>query len=527
MSQPADHPETSAEFLAAEASTTIADETPSPLPPPDAPAPVIRGAVWTIAGFGLMQILRFLVNLVLTRVVEKYVFGVMTTVSLCKQGLHMFSDLGVKQCVVNSHRGDEERFLNTAWTVQVIRGGFLFLIACAIAWPYGWFYQRPEMYWLIPIVGLTAVCEGCAATAALTMSRRLQRGVLVIREICAYIGATTILISWLLMIRWNRQPGDQPGSHQMFAFAVSDVATAFFEMALSYTLIRGVRNHFAWERQAAKELIHFGGWVFVSTALTYLANNLDRLFVGKIGQEVLADYNIAAQLARLPTLLIAALGHQFLFPLYSKLQRDGIPLSQSFSRMHFAVTGFAALFISGVLAAGPSFIWLVYPEEYRVAGDYIRWLGIAAWFTILQTSSEVAVLSQGRTRQLAAGHAVKLTLLLPLLLIGYHFFDIFGVIAGYTIAEAARYVVLSSALAMRGLPVFRLDLLLTLMITFTAGIAIVAGPHCEGGGDRFARFGFRCAAEVAIVVSMWAIAIVWWWRRHGPATLAVVQGNKS
>jgi O-antigen/teichoic acid export membrane protein len=525
MNDSSQRPPSSAELIAAEATTMIADESPATLPPQDSDTPVIHGAIWTIAGFGVMNVLRFACKLVTTRLVERYVFGVMTTIDLCIQGLHMFSDLGVRQCVVNSPRGDEKSFLNTAWTVQVIRGFVLLTIALAIAWPVGWFYGQVEMYWLIPFVGLTAVCDGFTSTGMLTMSRRLQRGAIVVREIGAFSAGMSVAISWLLILRWNGWTGEHFGPQQMLAVGTGTVVFSFLEMALSYTLIRGLRNYFTWDRTAANELMHYGGWIFVSTALTFFANNLDRLYVGKISQETLADYNIAANLARLPTQLIVQLGMQFLFPLYGRLARSGIPMTMSFPKLHSAMTGFAAYLIAGVIVAGPTFVWLALSEDYRFAGDYVRWLGVAAWFTILQTSSEAALLAQGRTRQLAIGQAAKLALLLPLLVLGHHFFGIFGVIAGYTLAEAARYVVLSAALAKQGLPVLRLDLLLTILIALSAVLAIVLGPYLEIAGGRFARFGSRCVGEAAIVTAFWALVLAVWWPRYGRRTLAVVQGN--
>jgi O-antigen/teichoic acid export membrane protein len=542
MNDSPSRPPDSVEFIAAEATTIIADESPAPLPPQNAGTPVIGSAVWTITGFGVMQVLRFGCNLVLTRLVEKYVFGVMTTVNLCIQGLHMFSDLGVRQCVVNSRRGDEDRFLNTAWSVQVVRGLTLFLVALIIAWPLGWFYGQAAMYWLIPFLGLTAVCDGFMSTAALTMSRTLRLGPLVIREIGSYVIGMSLTVACLLLLRWQGYGGENAGDYQMIAFAAGIVTVFFVEMAFSHTLIRGVRNSFAWDPSAGKELMHFGGWIFVSTVFTFFANNLDRLYVGKISQEGLADYNIAAQVARAPTLLIARLGQQFLFPLYGRLSRSDIPLIDSFPQLHSAMTGFAAFLIAVAVAAGPTFVWLMFPAEYHYAGDYVRWLSIAAWFTILQSSSEAALLAQGRTRQLAVGQAAKLALLLPLLVLGHHYFGVIGInagytaaeaerlamigiIAGYTLSEAARYVVLSAALAKQGLPVLRLDLVLTILIALSAMVAMLLGPYLEWTGGRFARFGVRCVGEAAIIGAFWTAVLVVWWPRHGRQTLAMVQGN--
>src|SRR5262245_15906691 len=105
-------------------------------------AAAVGSAVWTIVGFGTMQVLRFGFNLVLTRLIAPEVFGVMAIVNLCVQALHMFSDLGIRQCVVHHARGDDADFLNTAWTLQILRGLLLWALAAAVALPAAAFYSE-------------------------------------------------------------------------------------------------------------------------------------------------------------------------------------------------------------------------------------------------------------------------------------------------------------------------------------------------------------------------------------------------
>jgi len=519
------HPD-SASDLAVEDSVVAGDEPALPLPPPDAPRPaVVRGAVWTVGGFVTLQVLRFGFNLILTRLVAPEVFGVMNLVSLLLVGLHMFSDLGIRQCVVNSERGDDPRFLNTAWTLQVIRGFGLWAVSIGLALPLARLYETPEMVWLIPLVGVVCALEGLTATAAFTLSRHLERGKLVVREVAAYVVSMGVAVAWLLALR---RAGNATADRQMFAFATCNVLSAVIEFGASYLLIRGARNWFAWDRAAARYILSLGGWIAVSAGCSFLAANLDRLYVGKLDKAVLANYNLAAQLAAVPVLLLNALGHQLLFPLYSRLTRDGVSLVESFRLLHTATTGFTGWLTAGAFAVCPTLVHLVYPEAYRDAADYVRWLGVAAWFTVLQTSSEVVLLAQGRFRRVAAGQFVKLGLLVPFLLGGYHFGGFFGVIGGYIAAEAVRYVVLSSALAQEGLPVFRLDLALTVLLSATAIVTILLGPWFQGSGDRrFARFGMRFLGESLVLTALWAGLLAAWWPRHGAALRALVQLRRA
>ena len=47
--------------------------------------------------------------------------------------LGLLSDMGLRQNIIQSHRGDDPAFLNTAWTVQIIRGFVLFALTLLLA----------------------------------------------------------------------------------------------------------------------------------------------------------------------------------------------------------------------------------------------------------------------------------------------------------------------------------------------------------------------------------------------------------
>ena len=64
---------------------------------------------WTVAGFGLSQALRFGTSLLMTRLLVPEMFGVMAIANMIMIGLAMFSDIGLRQNVVQSKRGAEVR----------------------------------------------------------------------------------------------------------------------------------------------------------------------------------------------------------------------------------------------------------------------------------------------------------------------------------------------------------------------------------------------------------------------------------
>ena len=111
------------------------------------------GAVWTVLGMGGGSIVRLLSSLILTRLLMEEHFGLIALVNTFIMGLHLLSDVGVGQVIVQDKREDPD-FVNTVWTINVIRGVVLYLIATACAGPYAAFYEQPI---LAPLVRVTAI----------------------------------------------------------------------------------------------------------------------------------------------------------------------------------------------------------------------------------------------------------------------------------------------------------------------------------------------------------------------------------
>src|SRR5690606_17029308 len=91
---------------------------------------VVRSSAWTLAGHALGHGMSLVSNLALAALLFPEAFGVMALVRLVLRGLKMFSDVGIGPSIIQHRRGEDPAFLNTAWTIQIVRGVLLFLATC-------------------------------------------------------------------------------------------------------------------------------------------------------------------------------------------------------------------------------------------------------------------------------------------------------------------------------------------------------------------------------------------------------------
>jgi len=144
--------------------------------------------------------MRLASNLILTRLLFPEAFGLITLISLVTVGLSLFSDVGISPSIAQSKRGDDRAYLDTAWSIRVMRGFGLWLLASALAWPVAWFYDVPELAIYLPIAALSLLITGFNSTRIETAPRHLLMGRLTLLNLTSLligIAAMVPLALWL------------------------------------------------------------------------------------------------------------------------------------------------------------------------------------------------------------------------------------------------------------------------------------------------------------------------------------------
>lgn len=352
-------------------------------------ARALRGTLVTFLGFGSQQFLRLLSNLILTRLLFPEAFGLMALVTIVLTGLQMLSDTGFQTAIVQSRRGDEPSFLNTAWTMQIARGIFLGIVAGALSVPLARFYEEPQLALLLPVAGLNAVILGATSTKLWVANRHLLLGRITMIELsCQIFGIVlTIGLAWVYKSVW--------------ALLVGMLFSSVLKVIFSHAFLPGQSNKVQWNKNDFRELFHFGKYLFLSSAAGFVINNADRAILGKfLSMAGLGIYNIGYFPASVPLMLSRQLGTRILLPLYTKAP----PSESSENRRKLRK---ARLLLAGGLIGlglflgliGEIFVSLLYDGEYTLAGPVMVLLSISCLPTISIGSYDMLLLAQGSSKQ--------------------------------------------------------------------------------------------------------------------------------
>lgn len=363
----------------------------------------IRGSAWTVLGYGGGQALRLASNIILTRLLFPEAFGLMALVAVFMQGLTMFSDVGIGPSIIRTKRGEDTDFLNSAWTVQIMRGAILWLGCCAFAWPIAQLYDEPLVLALLPVVGLTAVINGFRTTAFYTSNRKLDLGRLTSIQFVGQAVGVVAMIAWALI---------EP---TVWALAGGGLVGSAATLWLGFRLMPAHRHTLRWEPEAIKELFGFGKWIFISTALTFLATQADRMVMPLVfDTTMLAFYALAIALVVMPLRIVNMLAKRVMFPAYSRVFRDGDTAALSRTTRKFSTTLAPAYCLPlGMLFFGQALIDLLYDPRYATAGDLLTILAIGGYIDMMRASQSGVLLAAGNSKGAMVVNAVRLGIGLP------------------------------------------------------------------------------------------------------------------
>lgn len=390
-----------------------------------------RTTAYTILNFGSSQLIRLLSNLVLTRLLYPEAFGVMALASLLLTALSQFSDVGIKTSIIRSDRGEDQVFLDTAWSLKVVRGMILFAAAWGLSYPMALIYDQPIYTQIIPMMAIILIVEGLLPTSVDLAYRNMEMGRLTALEIAANlinVGAM-ITCSWITGSVWGLVYGTVVGAVGKFVI---------FKIFLP-----GHGNKFLFERAAVREFLSFGIWIFPSTIATFIAMQSDKFLIGTyVSMEMLGIYNIGFFLASFPLMLAQNLGGRVM----TSFMRNTPPgeSADNFRRMRkliFTIYGGLACSIIVLVLIGDWLVEFLYDDRYLEAGVMLVTLTSMHILQMHQIPYQHSVLGLGTSRQYFTVIATKAVATITCIWLGLEYYGMLGGILGQGVAFVITYPV--------------------------------------------------------------------------------------
>lgn len=419
--------------------------------------PQARGAAITVFGLGTTQVLRLASNLALTRILSPEIFGIGALLNMLVIGLYLMSHVGADLAVIQDKHGDDPSFLNTAWTIEVLRGVALTVIGGLIAYPFSLFYEEPMLLSLAPVASAALLIQGLASTSLYSATRHLRLFRMIMLDLLAQVvgfASTLALALWL---------------ESAWALAVGPLGYRLARTIFSHLFIPGYRAKLEWNADAARSIYNMGRWVMISTAITFFATRIDIALIAKLlPLERVGVYAVAGQLATLPIMVSDQLSNQVLLPTLAAAYRAGhAQMVERFQKTVRLVLPVLLIGVLGTALIAPYFFRFLYDGRYHDAGWMTQLMMIGVWFAILSEAHGRVLQAIGDVSTIAFANATKLIVATLGAFLGHEFGGTSGFILGCGAGAVAGYAVVSYALLRHQVSGFRKVLVYT-----TAGLVI-------------------------------------------------------
>jgi O-antigen/teichoic acid export membrane protein len=421
----------------------------------------IAGLGWSLGTQVLSQGSRFLISVILARLVAPADFGLLGMVLVFTGFAGLFGDFGFGQSLIQREKIEERHRSSVFWLSMAI--GFLLAGITVVAAPLtGHFYREPR---LVPVMMLIAVSFPLGSLSIVQkalLSRDMKFRALGLIDV-----ATTVISGLAAILLALRGFGVWCLVWQQILSCVGVVIGVWWML--------GWRPHLTFDRGAVAELFGFSANLTGFSVANYWFRNADNLLIGRyFGSAPLGIYSRAYNLMLLPLSQVTWVVAGVMFPALSKLQNDKMRVKDIYIRMVGIIGLITFPMMLGLLVVADHFVLALYGPAWAEVIPVLRIFCILGMAQAISSTVGLIFQSQGRTDWMfwwgsfsgglsivgimigvwmGSLAAIATCLLLVTILLVIPTFSIAGGLIGMAVREIMRVTsgVLASAAAMAGL----------------------------------------------------------------------------
>ncbi len=420
---------------------------------------VVRGAGWVVAGSLLANGLGAVKLIVLARLLSPEDFGLFGIVLLATVTVSTFSRTGFETALIQRPEGTAD-YLDTAWTVQVLRGllrgGLLFAAAPLIAS----FFAEPSVVPLLRVAALAPVLQGFGNIGVLYFRKELQFR----RQF--YYDLPGTLSSFLVGV------GLAWATRSVWALVGAQVAQMTARCIASYAF-HPYRPSLRCEVHKLAWLFRYGRWMLGSSVLHLLDTRGPDAIIGRVlGATPLGLYRIARRVAGDHMVAVVGVAYRVLMPTFAKVQTEPERLTRAFLSAFQVITCVTVPLSLFVLFAGQELITAVLGAQWEAAVPAARILAVLSCLHAVAAVGRPLFWGTGKPH---LAFMVSLVDLLGMAAVIYPLtvrYGINGVAASAVVGAAVALPVWMMAMAKT--PVTRVGLLKAIVPAVVLGLCVAA-----------------------------------------------------
>lgn len=385
----------------------------------------LRGDLFaTGASFAGQTFLKLCSSLVLTRILTPGDYGTITILMSVVFIFVMLSDIGFSVCIVRSMRGEDQVYLNTAWTIRIVRAivntALLYLCAPFIAG----LYHASSLTLPFRVLSVWFLIDGLQSTAFPVSVRRKNSRIVMYSELTGSIFSTIFTVVYCYF------------SRDYWGMLYGTLVNRLVVVVLSHRYYRDIRPTLQWDWPAAKEIFEFSRFVMPSSVLTLFLNQFDRaIFLRLFDFSLLGVYSLATNIISPVENLITKASQMVLYPRCAhNFRRDRSTFSLKYYTENTRIF-IATLAVPAAIGGAAQFlIHALYDPRYAEAAAVLQAFALRAVLKGLASPAEDMLIATGESRLILVANVYRVIWMVAASLLGYRYFGFIGFTYGVALS---------------------------------------------------------------------------------------------
>lgn len=312
----------------------------------------VKSGIWATITNVLDRALQLLMVVILARILTPDDFGLLGIALLTLTAFKRFSNIGFDQALIQKASGNVDSYLNTYWSIEIVRGALLAGILLLIAPLVAAFFSEPRATSILRVIALTPLLLGLRNPGTVYFRKNLEFHKQFVYTMSGSVTNFVVALALALTI----------GS--VWALVFGYVASDAVRLLASY-VIHGYRPWPELDLDVVRDLFGFGKWITGSDIVYFVINQGDDAVIGwMLSAASLGLYQVAYQFAKAPATEISQIISGVAFPAYSKLQDDVPALRSAFYRTLQVTMVISFPASVGIATVAPTFVEAVLGTEW-------------------------------------------------------------------------------------------------------------------------------------------------------------------
>jgi O-antigen/teichoic acid export membrane protein len=311
-----------------------------------------RGAAWQLVGAAWQTAVQLGASAILARVLFPKDFGMLGMAVLTQGLVQRVGDLSAAAGVIAKKDVTQDDLSTAFWLGGAVQC-LLFLVTVAIAPLAAWFFETPQVAWVIWAISVTFLFTAAATVPATLLRKRLQFGVLNFIEGAAFAFQSVLAVLLAVVFHMN-----------YWALVVSIVASSLIQCLATILYARWFPS-LRFDPSSFRYLFRYGINGLGASLVTYFHNNTDYFLVGKLlGPSLLGVYEFAYRIPHMAYNRLAVPVAGVMFPALSKAQTSNKQFAAAYLKtvQYLAIILFPAL--GGLAAVAQPAVAVVWGEKW-------------------------------------------------------------------------------------------------------------------------------------------------------------------